>query len=67
MYDKATHPDPVIAAECEIERLEGLLCEARSGLLRALEFNAATPEGLAVKRDVRSALERSDPGRTDAS
>lgn len=61
MYDKTIHPDPVIAAEAEIERLEGLLCEARAGLRRGLEFNAATPHGLSVKHDLRSALERSDP------
>lgn len=57
-YDRDTHPDPVTAAEVEIERLQGLLCEARGGLIRALQYRAATPEGLAIKRDVRSALER---------
>lgn len=61
MYDKTIHPDPVIAAECEIDRLRGLLSDARGGLLRALEFNAATPHGLAIKHDIRSALERSAP------
>lgn len=57
-YDKTIHPDPLIAAECEIERLQGLLCEARGGLIRALEYRAGTPFGRAIRRDVRSALER---------
>lgn len=57
-YDKTIHPDPVIAAECEIERLQGLLFEARCGLIRAMEFRAGTPLGQAIRRDVRSALER---------
>jgi hypothetical protein len=52
------HPDPVIDAEVECGRLAGLLAEAHAGLLRALDFRAATPEGLAVKADVRDALRR---------
>lgn len=52
------HPDTTIDAEIEVGRLQGLLSEARAGLLRALDFNAASPEGLAIKRDVRSVLER---------
>jgi hypothetical protein len=52
------HPDPLIDAEVEIGRLQGLLAEAHGGLLRALDFRAGTPEGLAVKADVRDALRR---------
>jgi len=52
------HPDPAIDAEVELDRLNGLLAEAHSGLLRALDYRAATPEGLAIKHDVRDALRR---------
>jgi hypothetical protein len=52
------HPDPTIDAEVEIDRLNGLLSEAHAGLVRALDYRAATPEGLAIKRDVRDALRR---------
>lgn len=52
------HPDPAIDAEVELERLRGMLAEAHTGLLRALDYRAATPEGLAIKRDVRDALRR---------
>lgn len=52
------HPDPVINSEVEIDRLNGLLSEAHCGLLRALDYRAATPEGIAIKRDVRDALKR---------
>lgn len=52
------HPDPEIDAEIEIDRLIGLLSEAHAGLLRALDYRAATPEGLAIKHDVRDALKR---------
>lgn len=51
------HPDPLIDAEVEIEWLSGLLSEAMGGLNRALMVNVVSPEGLAVKRDVRWALE----------
>lgn len=54
------HPDPLIDAEVEIDRLSGLLSEAHGGLLRALDYRVATPEGLAIKRDVRSALHRTE-------
>ena len=57
-YDKSIHPDPLIAAECEIERLQGLLFEARCGLIRAMEYKAGTPLAVAIRRDVRNALER---------
>lgn len=53
------HPDPQIDAEVEIERLQGALCEAHGGLRRALDYRAATPEGLSIKYDVRDALSRS--------
>lgn len=52
------HPDPLIDAEVEIERLVGLLVEAQGGLLRALDFRAATPEGVSIKHDIRDALVR---------
>lgn len=52
------HPDPVIDAEVECDRLTGALAEAHAGLIRALDYRAATPEGLAIKYDVRDALRR---------
>lgn len=52
------HPDPTTDSEVECDRLEGLLAEARSGLLRALDFRSGTPEGLAIKADVRKVLDR---------
>jgi len=52
------HPDAAIDADVEIERLKGLLAEAHGGLLRALDYRAATPEGLSIKYDVRDALMR---------
>jgi len=52
------HPDPVIDASIEVERLLGLLAEAHGGLLRALDYRAATPEGLKIKADIRDTLER---------
>ena len=52
------HPDPAIDAEVEVERIQGLLSEAHGGLIRALDYRAATPEGLAIKSDVRDALAR---------
>lgn len=52
------HPDPLIDAEVEIDRLNGLLCEAHGGLLRGLDYRAATPEGLSIKADLRDALRR---------
>jgi hypothetical protein len=52
------HPDAGIDAEVECDRLAGLLAEAQAALVRALDFRAATPEGLAVKADVRDALRR---------
>ena len=52
------HPDALIDAQVELDRLEGLLCEAHGGLLRALDYRAATPEGIAIKNDVRDCLRR---------
>jgi hypothetical protein len=52
------HPDPLIDHEVEIDRLTGLLSEAHAGLLRALDYRAATPEGLAIRHDVRDTLRR---------
>jgi len=54
----AIHPDPEIAREVVIGTLEGMLAEAHAGLLRALDYRAATPQGLAIKGDVRDALSR---------
>lgn len=54
------HPDPMIDAEIELDRMDGLLAEAHGGLLRALDYRAATPEGLAIKYDVRDTLRRTD-------
>jgi len=54
------HPDDLIDAEVEIDRLRGLLTEAHGGLLRALDYNAITENGLAIKADVRSALIRTE-------
>lgn len=53
-----SHPDREIALEVRVDELEGLLMEAHAGLLRALDYRAATPEGLAIKADVRDALRR---------
>lgn len=47
------HPDPQIDADVEVDRLNGLLAETHAGLIRALDFRTATPEGLAIKADVR--------------
>lgn len=52
------HPDQEIDSEVEIDRLQGLLCEAQAGLVRALDFRTATPEGLSIKADVRDTLRR---------
>lgn len=67
MWDETTarfghHPDPEIDACVEIERLQGLLYEARAGLVRAMDYRAATPEGLAIKGDIRDALRRTAGG-----
>lgn len=47
------HPDQTIDAEIEIEILQGQLAEAKNGLIRALDYRAVTPEGLAIKSDIR--------------
>ena len=52
------HPDALIDAQVELDRLEGLICEAHGGLLRALDFRTASLEGLAIKADVRDCLDR---------
>lgn len=52
------HPDPLIDAEVEVERLQGLLTEAHMALLRGLDYRAATPEGLSIKYDLRDGLRR---------
>lgn len=54
------HPDPLIDAQIEISYLEGLLQQARAGLVRALDLNVVTPNGLSVKDDVRTALEQTE-------
>lgn len=52
------HPDSLIDAETEVARLDGLLYEARAALHRALDYRACTPESKSIKRDIRSAIER---------
>jgi hypothetical protein len=52
------HPDPLIDSNIEVERLQGLLYEAHMGLLRGLDFQAGTPNGLTIKADIRDALRR---------
>lgn len=52
------HPDQEIDSNIEIERLQGLLSEARAGLVRALDYDAATPKGLSIKADVRDTINR---------
>lgn len=54
------HPDQEIDTEIELSRMDGLLAEAHGGLLRALDYRAATPEGLAIKYDVRDTLRRTE-------
>jgi hypothetical protein len=62
----AVHPDPEVAREIVIETLIGQLAEAHAAMCRALDFRTASPEGLAIKADVREALARTgfrgDPG-----
>jgi hypothetical protein len=53
----AIHPDPQIAREVAIEAYQGALTDAKIGLLRALDYRAVTPEGLAIKAAVQHALE----------
>lgn len=50
------HPDEIIDAEVEVERLAGLLWEAHAGLIRTLDYRAVTPEGLAIKENSRRVL-----------
>ncbi len=52
------HPDELVDAQIEADRLQGLLTEAHAGLLRALDYRAATPEGLSIKDNVRDCLTR---------
>jgi len=53
------HPDKEIALEIEIEILQGQLATAHAGLLSALDYRSATPNGLAIKENVRWALRES--------
>lgn len=47
----------------EVERLHAVLKIAQHGLRRALDYRAGTPEGLAIKADIRKTLiESGDPG-----
>lgn len=50
------HPDPQTDIEIECDRLRGMLVEAHVGLIRALDFRTASPDGLAIKADVRRVL-----------
>lgn len=51
------HPDPQIDADVEIERLRGVVVECHAAMKRALDYRAVTPEGLAIKNDIRYWLE----------
>jgi hypothetical protein len=53
------HPDEAIDSDIEVEILQGYLSNAHDGLKRALDYRAATPDGLCIKADVRRALETS--------
>ena len=62
----AIHPDPETARQVVIDTLLGQLAEAHGAMCRAQDFRTASPEGLAIKADVREALTRTgfrgDPG-----
>jgi hypothetical protein len=55
------HPDQEIDTECEVDRLQGLLYEARAGLEVALGFNTCTPNGLYIKSEIRRIIEATKP------
>lgn len=57
---RSTCPDEATAPEVVIDTLRGALATAIGGLRRALDFQAATPEGLAIKQDVRHALSNAE-------
>jgi len=54
------HPESEIDAEVEMGRLIGALTVAKAALLRGLDYRAATPEGLAIKSDLRYAIRQLD-------
>lgn len=55
--DLSFHPEREIALEIALAAAQAAMVDAKNGLLRALDYRAATPEGLAIKADVRAALE----------
>ncbi|MGI9489307.1 MAG: hypothetical protein ACR2RF_26150 [Geminicoccaceae bacterium] len=59
------HPEPLIDAEIEAQRMAGLLATARVGLEHALGYRAVTPNGLYIKGCVRDAIKNSDPGQPE--
>ena len=59
------HPEPLIDAEIEAQRLQGLLTNARTGLEQALGYRAVTPNGLYIKGCIREALRNSDPAQPE--
>lgn len=59
------HPEPLIDAEIEAQRLVGLLANARIGLEQALGYRAVTPHGLYIKGCIRDAIKNSDPAQPE--
>jgi hypothetical protein len=56
------HPDALIDAQVEVDRLEGLLAEAMAALGRASEYTAVTENGKSIRRTVLNAL--SNPAKS---
>jgi hypothetical protein len=52
------HPDPLIAREVAIDCLLGVITEARAAIVRGLDYNAVTPNGVSIKNTLRNALAR---------
>jgi hypothetical protein len=46
------HPDDLIDAQVEVDRLTGLLAEAMAALGRASEYRAVTPNGISIRHTV---------------
>lgn len=57
------HPDPVINNEILIEILRANLDIARCALSVALAMNVVTPAAIAMKQNVRWALDETHPSR----
>lgn len=52
------HPDPETAMGVAVDILLGAYVETRTALLRALDYQAITPNGLSIKNTVRATLDR---------